>query len=362
MSDLQNKQPKARHTHHAKNEEANASVHTESGHAENTHTKARLANMSASAKDVVKRAGVAAGVVASETAHQVHEADAMLNDEKHSAKTKKERMQHALGVYDPSVRPNLYTYKTGDSANGYANVYNLSARKLYRKQKITGLMILPVALCALVAALIAWGVYGWADTNILNSNEQATRKVNEQLQTIQEVNLPTPATFINKDDESIAANLEATDTQIYRATSSDASVTLVMYRIPSTLNVAVGQTQITQGINSLSPADATRLLNGLWNFEVTRANGTCAMRFKYADFTSGDVASAVTHAMLMQGLGEDTVTDAGVDDSGNTYKTGEISINDAQVSWRISAIPLTDMYSVKGLPSNSVFVGIRYSY
>ena len=335
--------------------------------AETTKSRAadatRLAGQAAeSAASATRRASHAAGAIYNETMKKVHAEDMVLENEAETEKTPLERMQHALGVYDPDNLPDLYTQETGSSKKGYSTTYTLSPARLLRKQKLSGIMLLPVVLCVIVAALIAYTAYGWADSNILNANEQAQRKVSEQLSVIQDITLPQPATFIGQDDEAIASTTMAADAQVYRAQSSDASVSLVLYRVPPTLDVASAQTEITQGVNKLAPADAVKLLNGLWQFEVTRANGTTAMRFRYADFKSAGTGEAVTAAMLQQGLTEDTVSDAGVDDSGNTYKEGTTTINETQVSWRISVVPLSDMYSVKGLPASASYVGIRYSY
>ena len=46
---------------------------------------------------------------------------------------------------------------------------------------------------------------------------------------------------------------------------------------------------------------------------------------------------------------------------GNTFKQGTVEANETTYTWRVSAIPLSDMYDISGLPETATYVGGRLS-
>ena len=85
------------------------------------------------------------------------------------------------------------------------------------------------------------------------------------------------------------------------------------------------------------------------------------VRIRYADFEAGSLDSAIGRAMKTQKLTSKDVSESGEDKSGNTYKTGTVRIGTRTYTWRVSALPLSEMYDVKGLPKDACFVGLRYT-
>lgn len=85
------------------------------------------------------------------------------------------------------------------------------------------------------------------------------------------------------------------------------------------------------------------------------------MRVRYADFASGTADVAIQSAKEAEGLSDIQATDAGVDDSGNTYQAGIVEVNGETYNWRVSVIALSEVYEVSGLPQNALFVGIRFT-
>ena len=53
------------------------------------------------------------------------------------------------------------------------------------------------------------------------------------------------------------------------------------------------------------------------------------------------------------------ITGTEFNESGNNYSKGSIEIDGHPCTWSIHAIPLSDMYSISGLPEDACYVGIR---
>ena len=58
-------------------------------------------------------------------------------------------------------------------------------------------------------------------------------------------------------------------------------------------------------------------------------------------------------------LAEAPIVDSGTDSAGNTYRSGTIKANGTAYDWRVSAIPLSSVYKIKGLPDTAIYVGVR---
>lgn len=85
------------------------------------------------------------------------------------------------------------------------------------------------------------------------------------------------------------------------------------------------------------------------------------MNVRYADFSSGDVNAAVQAAVAAEGFDPATVPEdgQGVDEVGNTFMTGTVDVDGSTYTWRVSAIALSEVYDISGLPDTAVYVGIR---
>ena len=172
--------------------------------------------------------------------------------------------------------------------------------------------------------------------------------------------IPNMASLISLDNESIKAAFSEAGYTIYDATSFDDSNDMVLYKLPSDMTVGDAVALYQQGIGSLKAEQASKLLNGSWRFAVDRINGT-SMVVRYADFSTGDPMIAVQSAMKKQGLSSDANVESGVDDSGNTYSQGTVDVNGTSCTWKFSALPLDEMYSISGLPTDACYVGVRFT-
>lgn len=132
-------------------------------------------------------------------------------------------------------------------------------------------------------------------------------------------------------------------------------------KLPSDVSSAEALLLYQQGVDNLDAADAALLLNGSWTFSLDRSEGTDA-RVRYADFSSGSLEAAIQNAIAAEGIDPATTLaegGSGVDDAGNTFQTGTIDANGTVYTWRVSAIELSSVYDISGLPDTAVYVGVR---
>ena len=218
------------------------------------------------------------------------------------------------------------------------------------------------ALCAfvLVAAVIG-GVflYNFLDT-VLNASAREQASVEQNLARDVSYDLPQLASLIAADDAAIRQAFADAGYTIYDNTDPNefAAGGMDLIKLPSDVTEVDAALLYAQGVSNLSAADAAKLLKGSWTFTVSR-NDYVDMRVKYADFSSGSVEAAVQTAIASEGFDPATAGEMAVDESGNTFQEGTVAAGDATYHWRVSAIKLSSVYDIKGLPDTAVYVGIR---
>ena len=170
--------------------------------------------------------------------------------------------------------------------------------------------------------------------------------------------VPNMASVIHLDNDAIRASFDEAGYKYFDMSETDESNDLVLYKMPNDMTVAEGADLYRSGVGTLSAVEASRLLTGGWYFAVDRAGGT-SMVVRYVDFTTGDPKTAVQNAVTKQGFDTSGITESGVDESDNTFSTGTVTADDQTCTWRVSALPLKDIYSITGLPEDACYVGVR---
>jgi len=68
-------------------------------------------------------------------------------------------------------------------------------------------------------------------------------------------------------------------------------------------------------------------------------------------------------AIAAEGFDPATIAEdgMGVDEVGNTFKQGTVDVDGTAYTWKVSALPLSEMYDISGLPETAVYVGVRLS-
>ena len=170
--------------------------------------------------------------------------------------------------------------------------------------------------------------------------------------------IPPMNQFILYDDDTIRAMIQDAGMTLYDASDPNDPTTMILYKLPSDVSVEEAAGLYAKGVSNLPATSASKLLNGSWYFATDRNGGT-TMVVRYADFSTGEPARAVQNALAKQGFSTDSITESGIDDSGNTYSMGTLDAEGTPCTWKISALPLSDMYSIAGLPEDACYVGVR---
>ncbi len=173
--------------------------------------------------------------------------------------------------------------------------------------------------------------------------------------------IPNMQSLSNLDNDAIRAQFADAGYTMYDQSARDESNDLVLYRVPADVKVDDVAAAYLQGMNSLSAVDASKLFVGGWYFAADHSNGT-SMVVRYVDFSTADPQIAVQNAITKEGFDKATITESGEDESGNTYSMGTCVVDgDVVCTWKVSALPLEDVYSISGLPKNACYVGVRIS-
>lgn len=170
--------------------------------------------------------------------------------------------------------------------------------------------------------------------------------------------LPNMAKLINRNDKGIKKAFKKAGYTVFDASSEDDSEDMTLYKLPADVTLDEAAAMYAKGISNLTAVQATKLLVGSWQFVAERSSGT-SMVVRYADFTTGDPQVAVQNALEKSGFDPESISDSGVDDSGNTYSTGTLTVDDTTCVWRISAIPLEEIYDINNMPEEACYIGVR---
>ncbi len=216
---------------------------------------------------------------------------------------------------------------------------------------------------AFIGAVVAAGiVVGGLFVNAtvlepMRASENASSAVARNLEQEPSVaSLPKLAETATMDNDEIKKSFDDAG-YAYLAQSEEGDVDLTLYKLPANVSPATASLLYLKGFSALNASDASKLMNGGWLFAADRTADSMVVR--YADFEAGSVEAAVHSAIAAQGFEADSVTGSGVDESGNTFTEGKVSIEGADYSWKVSSILLSSVYDIAGLPEASCYVGIR---
>ena len=238
------------------------------------------------------------------------------------------------------------------------DVMYLDAKPLKRRRSMGTAGKIFVSIVAVVAVLIG---YQFINNLVIAPMQEAASIQENTLKNLERQasveTIPLLADVINRSDDDIRALFDSCNYVCYDMTEANGG-TLTLYKLPSDVSLEEGEALLTRGVDSLNSEQASRLLQGSWYFAADRVGGT-TMVTRYVDFSTGVPEVALQNALAKEGFDPASQTDAGEDDSGNTYITGNIDINGENCTWRISALPITEIYDVQGLPEKAVYVGVR---
>lgn len=245
----------------------------------------------------------------------------------------------------------------------YAHVVYPEASGLKRKQSVHGKTIF-VIIIAVVIALIAGCVliYKAADA-LYFSVERSEKQTQENLNRNIDYGFPVLVDVYNYSDTELLSYLQDTcgySLYFYSSEGDYPDGGFDVLKIPSDVTTDEANELLYNGISKLDKVDASKILNGSYRFTVDFSSYT-DMRIRYADFASSSISDAIDKAQAAQKLNDEnsTVSEDGVDTYGNTYRTGSYTKDSKNIEWRISAISLSDIYDISGLPEDAVYVSVR---
>ena len=221
-----------------------------------------------------------------------------------------------------------------------------------------------IAVFGLVGLIVAVLFGMRAYDSIANAPSRYAESIAEAIKTGPGLELPLLNNYVGSDTESIRASFSESKysiidiNELYDDAEEVDEYTLDLVKVPTDMDREVAENLYKRSLRRAGVLEAAHFLSGSWLFSASLAEGT-DIKVKYADLESASIEDAITKAIANQGWTDSTFGEAGVDQSGNTYQSGTITINEQTFNWTVSACPLDEVYSVNGLPENSFYVGAR---
>lgn len=235
------------------------------------------------------------------------------------------------------------------------------ASVLLREQKIP-FSKKPVALIIIAIAVViaAVALYKVTDTVIFAQQRTEEAVANNVARDVS-YDFIHLKDFVDYSDSELESYLES-KFDIYKVQPDEnfPSGGFDLFKLPSDVSVSEATTMLQDGFAGMSAENASKLFTGGYRVSMDLSS-YFDLKIRYADFKSGSLDVAISNALNEQGFttSETEITDSGVDESGNTYKAGTIEIGEKTYFWRISAVMLDDVYSIKNMPEKGVYVGVR---
>ena len=258
-----------------------------------------------------------------------------------------------------SLADRLYYTNRREYTEKHGNVAYLDGSPLRRPLSLPAAQRV-IALVIVIAAIIIGALF--INNTVLATYREAAaaeQAITDNLARQSSIEtIPIVADLVTLSDDEIAEKLTGDGNTLFDASKLANSDDLTVYRLPSDVSLDEATAMFTQGINALSVPQATKLLNGSWYFGTERSGAT-SMVTRYADFSTADPAVAVSNAIAKEGYDQESISESGVDEHGNTFSTGVIQVDDKDYVWKVSALPLSEMYSITGMPEDACYVGVR---
>lgn len=240
----------------------------------------------------------------------------------------------------------------------------MNAPALQRGLHMPSRVKLFIALLGL-AGLIVAAIFGFrAYDTIANAPSRYAESINEAIHTGPGLELPVLNNFVGTDTATMRTSFSDSKYSIidvhemYDDAEEADEFTLDVVKVPSDMDRKLSEELFKKSLRRTGVVEAAHFLSGSWRFTAAMAEGT-DIKVKYAEFDSATIEEAITKAIAAQGWSDSTFGEAGEDQSGNTFQSGTITINDQNFNWTVSACPLDEVYSVSGLPENSFYIGAR---
>ena len=241
------------------------------------------------------------------------------------------------------------------------NIAYPNAKKLLRPQTLKGPWLILAAVVIALAACVAWNFLSTASDSIYFSQIRMRTQVEQNIArdiSYDFVQLKSYITYSSAQDVYDEVSSEYTLVQLGVDEVSEDGFDA--FKLPSDVSSEEGAAALKGGIGSMNKVQASKVLKGGWRITMDVSNYQ-DLRVRYTDFSSATLEDAILSAIYSQGFdGDDCeVTAEGIDESGNTYKSGTCDIDGETYFWRVSAVQFNDAYSIDGIPDTAIYVGVR---
>lgn len=256
----------------------------------------------------------------------------------------------AVDSYTPSM-----PYAYDNTKVDYPDVSVLNRPLDMPRSVRSGLLI----FLAIAAAIGALALFRYFDV-VVNAPAREAAQVIENVTKNVSYDLPILLDLAPLDDTEMMAEISSSNDTLFERTpvGTNEEGGFQVVKLPEGVSIADAAAIYLAGFKNVSAVSASHLLNGAWNLTVTR-EAPYSLLLRYADFSSHSIENAIQNALLAEMLDNAEETESGVDEAGNTFVAGIVSKDDVTYQWRISVIPLSEVYEIKGLPEDSLYVGIR---
>lgn len=241
------------------------------------------------------------------------------------------------------------------------NIEYPNAKKLLRPQNLQGANLMIACILVVIAIIAAYNLAANAADTIYFSEVRKTEQIELNIARSSDYAFPLAKNYITSSNAQDSYNeLSEEYTLVPLGVNEVNESTFDVFRLPEDVSPTTGEEALKNGIGSMDMLSASYVLNGGWRATMDLTSYQ-DFRIRYADFKSKTIEDALLNAINTQGFSDDDseMTNEGVDDSGNTFKSGTTTIDGETYYWRVSALKFNDAYSIKGMPENVVYVGIR---
>lgn len=261
--------------------------------------------------------------------------------------------EKAAELFHGKPSPAVYDHGAGPVKHMDAEALNRPIA-LPRTQLPIALIFAAIAL--VIGILLAANVLG----STMHAAQRAAASVEENLARDVALDLPALSEYAGMDATTIKTAVDELGFNVYTVSTEEdiAAGSLDMVKLPSDVSVEEGAMYYLQGIENLDASAAALLLNGSWRLQLESADGH-NLSLRYADFDSGSLDAAVETAIQAQGFDSAAASELDIDEVGNTFRAGTIDVNGSSYNWRVSAIALSEVYDIAGLPDTAIYVGVR---
>lgn len=243
----------------------------------------------------------------------------------------------------------------------YGTVSYPDATKLLRPQSIKGPGVFVVIVLAIIAMVIGGIMVYKAADSIYFSEVRKADTIQKNLELDSPYDFPQIKDYIASSNAlDVLSALNSKYTMVPLASEAESASGFDYFKLPENATKDEGIAALKKGIGGMDILAASKLLNGGWRITMDLANYQ-DLKIRYCDLKATSIEGAILNAIHTQGFDGDNceMTKEGVDESGNTFKSGTIELDDETYFWRVSALKFNDAYSISGLPDNAVYVGIR---